>query len=340
MGEAMIQVLPVSPADLPLLERAQATYDIARSGGEARYHYFNGSYLQEQEEWAQARVAFKRARELDPEFPSVYYKLGELRERLGDPDGAEYFFDEALRRQPGMVSAALGKVRVLMQTRRQQEAGELIRRTQEAHPEHLAATLYLTRFLRSTGMMDAALKQFASSLPTFVDSAAFHWEYGQLLWQQRRETEAAPHLEFAAQDELFDRNQRAEAYLNLAQLKLSANDAVGALAYVEACRALVPMHLDALLLGAGLQLRQTEYQAAEQYLTALLSLPPAARFTDEDILAYLPQPEGGRLLADIYQVRNQTDAAKRVLELTLEILTQQDRTQEIPALQERIRQIP
>lgn len=339
MAEAMIQVVPLAPADLPLLADAQLAYDVTKSSGQARYHYFNGSYLQEQREWQQARTAFELARELDPQFPSVYFKLDEVQEAVGDPDGAEFFFDEALRRQPEMISAALGKVRVLMRTNRFDQAGEMIRQIWQAHPQHLSANLYLTRFLRTIGEMDAALALFAERLPAFQNEPAYRWEYGMLLRQQGRSAAALPHLQFTAQSTSFDRGHRAEAFLSLAHIRLEADEADDAIGFIDQCLALDPMHLDALLQGANILLSQADPVAAKRYLADILLLPAEARFSDHDILINLPQPAGGLLLAEIYVSQGSPEVGDRVLELAIQLLSQQGKTRAIHPLEERRQQI-
>ncbi len=344
MAEAMIQVIPEDPADLPQLIATQKDYDIAMAGGEARYHYFNGLYLEQQGEFAQAETAFNTALQLDPTFASTHFKLGTLAERQGDASRARNYYQAALRYQSNMISARLALARLLMQDRDFAAAGTLIRETYEANPGHLMACLFLTRFLLSTGETTAALATFAQNLSTFADSAQFQLEYGEALWRLGQidaakvrliaATAAAPaDLKVGAAAPL--QAIQATAHYNLALISRAENQLPHSLESIEHCLALSPTHLDALLLAAELAIKTNNPAQALTRLTTLVSLPDEETFYPQDILDNLPLPTGPFLLVEAYLAAGKPTHAAQIIELAIPRLTQNGFSEEATRLRNR-----
>lgn len=330
MAEAMIQVLPASADDLAALSRAQKDYDIAKAGGEARYHYFNGIYLEEQGEFQQAFVAYESSRKLDPTFASVYFKLGGWWERQSDPARAFELYQTALLHQPTMISARLAQAKLLVQHQQFSAAGELIQAVHAENPRHLLATLYLARFHLAVDDFPAALATFRAGLAHFAESPEFHYEYGETLWRTDQIKAAEKHFEIASSSTpaglalgstraLLE--TRAAAFHRLALIALDRSETVAAQNHLEQCLIASPRHLDALLLAADLALRSADHATAEAHLFTLLSLPEQARFSDEDILANLPQPAGRLALAQAYTQRGNPDQAQHVINLANRLMT-------------------
>ena len=326
MAEAMIQVIPEDPTDLPQLIATQKNYDIAMAGGEARYHYFNGLYLEQQGEFAQAATAFITALQLDPTFASTHFKLGTLAERQGDVSRARDYYQTALHYQSNMISARLALARLLMQDRDFAEAGKIIRETYQANPGHLMACLFLTRFLLSTGETDAALAAFAQNLSTFADSAQFQLEYGEALWRLGQIDAAKARLTAAATIVPADlkvgsaaslKAIQATAYYDLALIQRDETQLAQALESIEHCLTLSPTHLDALLLATELAINTNDHAQALTRLTTLVSLPDDETFYPQDILDNLPLPTGPVLLVDAYLAAQKPAQALQIIDLAI-----------------------
>jgi archaemetzincin len=87
--------------------RAAAAYATAaeRDPGNAHYHNDHGVALLALGERAAAARAFQRAIQLQPAFPHAYYNLGIVCRERGDARTADYFFDEAVKRDDDARSA-------------------------------------------------------------------------------------------------------------------------------------------------------------------------------------------------------------------------------------------
>jgi len=312
MAEAMIQVLPSSPSDLPRLATAQKNYDIAQAGGESRFHYFNGIYLEQQGEYAQALTAYQSALKLDPSFASTHYKLGTLWERRGEFQRAFDLYESALELKPEMISARLAIAKLLMQQHRFTAAGKIIQSVHAENPHHLLATLYLARFHLATGARFTALETFATNLPRFADVPQFHLEYGEALWQAGQNSTAKQQLEAATSFQPVQLEVGATAALQT--VRASAHYLIALIHQDEAapsrarnslndCLRASPFHLNALLLAANLAIHADDDAAALTHLKTLISLPENATFSDEDILANLPLPAGAHLLSAAHQAQ-------------------------------------
>lgn len=310
MGEAMIQVVPKHPEDLPRLREAQLAYDVAQSGGEARYHYFNGIYLEQQGEFAQAFAAYSTALELDPSFASTHYKLGTLWEQRGESQRAFSYYESALQIQPKLISARLAIAKLLMQQRRFANAQEIIQSVHNENPQHLLATLYLARFHLATGDGLAALTLFETNLSRFADAPQFRLEFGEALWHAGKIAAAKKQLTAATsvRPTSLDvgataalQTIRASAYYMVALIHRDEGNLHYARQSLTDCLNAAPFHLDALLLAANLAIQADDEAVALTYLQTLISLPKDATFSDEDILANLPRPAGARLLDEARQ---------------------------------------
>lgn len=324
MAEAMIQVVPEDPGDLPRLVAAQKRYDIAMAGGEARYHYFNGLYLERQGELAQAAVAFREALKLDATFASAYYKLGALAEQTSDLLSARTLYKDALRHQPEMVSARLSLARLLMMESRFDEAGALIKRTFADNPRHLLACLYLARHLLAVGAPGRALAVFEENDATFSDSAQFQLEYGETLWRTGRLDEAkkrltaatvlpAPRVETGTNGAL--KETRATAHYTLAVIYYEEGRFQEAAQALDRCLVYSADDFDALLLSSDVLLRIQDESRALARLTSLVSLLDGNVFYGEDILDKLPLPSGPFALVNAYRAAGNPAHAEKAIVL-------------------------
>ncbi len=139
MAEAMIQVIPDQAEDLPEIKEAQQTYDFRKAGGEARFHYYSGIYLEQQREIDRAIKSYLTTIKLDPTFASAYYKLGNLYEAERDLQQAEALYKEALAYQPDLIPARLAVAKLMMQSQRIRQAGFILKEVYAENPTHLQA---------------------------------------------------------------------------------------------------------------------------------------------------------------------------------------------------------
>lgn len=343
MAEAMIQVIPDDPRDLPRLVEAQKNYDIAMAGGEARYHYFNGLYLEQQGERDPAATAFREALKLDPTFGSAHYQLGTLAEQRGDYVSARAHYERALRHQPEMVSARLAVARLLMGEKRLARAGELIRQTFAENPDHLLACLYLTRHLLSVGDDDGALAVFAGNRDRFSRSARFHLEYGEALWRTGRRADARNHLRTAtvvppARVDLESSGAatetRASAHYLLAVIDCEEGRFQEAARALDRCLSEAPGDFDALLLSAEVFLRLDDRPNAVARLTSLVSVLKAEVFYGEDLVGRLPYPAGPVVLTEAYLAAGKATHAAQTIDLCLPRLLHDGHSTEAGRLRE------
>ncbi|MDA1066490.1 MAG: tetratricopeptide repeat protein [Verrucomicrobia bacterium] len=330
MAEAMIQVLPVDPADLSKLQDAQKEYDFKLAGGEARFHYFSGIYLEQQNEFERAITSFKSALTLDPTFASAYFQIGAILEKLGNPAQAEDLYEEALAYQPDLISARLAVAKLMMQKNQIRQAGFILEDVYANNPEHLLACIYLARYYMARGEIDSALKTFQEGDKYFKDAPQFHLEYGQTLLSKDRQK--AEQRLIQATDAIPDKPDlgsikplkkiHSEAFYQLALLyeeDAKWPDVENAL---DQCLQNDPDHLDALLKSAATAIRSNDTTKAFNRLLTLVDKPEKETFSREDIVANLPLPVGAKLLAEAYQKSGQKQNA--VDSLTFSIKKLQD----------------
>ncbi|GAB5559670.1 MAG: hypothetical protein SynsKO_13170 [Synoicihabitans sp.] len=338
MAEAMIQVIPEKTDDLALLQKAQVDYDIAQAGGEARYHYFNGAYLEQQKEWRQAAAAYERALRLDPTFASARFKLGVITEQAGDLTAAEFHYQKALVLQPELIPARLALAKLRFRRGDSESARAIFISVQNENPTHLDALLALTRFYQAVGNFNAALALLRSGETNFETSPQFQLEFAETLWGRSRTDAALRRFEKAAQiaeesshgSEIF----RA-ALLRMAEIYENRGDFIQANQAITEALTLPTDKLDALLLATNISLQLEDDQEALNYLKNLVDRPAATTFAPLDILANLSTPNGSVLLVDAYLQSGNLEDARTVIDHALPMLI--ERGLKAPAAQIRER---
>jgi tetratricopeptide (TPR) repeat protein/mono/diheme cytochrome c family protein len=328
MAEAMIQVMPIDPADLPKLQTAQKDYDFKLAGGEARFHYFSAIYLEQQNEFERAMTAYQNALRLDPGFASAYYRMGALFEQQGNIQQAEALYEEALAYQPDLISARLAVAKLMMQRNQIRSAGFILEEVYSNNPDHLSACLYLARYHLARGETAAAIKIFEEGESNFSESPQFHLDYGLALLTTDREaaqqrfilaTNTVP--EHPAQGALQPINwQHAEAHYQLALIFEEDGDEKAAAASLDACLRQNADHLDALLKSANYALRNDDRDKARNRLYALINRPAKDTFSYYDILGNLELPSGASVLADAYQAIGSEAIAADALAYAIQLL--------------------
>ncbi|MCB1124468.1 MAG: tetratricopeptide repeat protein, partial [Verrucomicrobiae bacterium] len=329
MAEAMIQVMPVDPNDLETLKLAQKSYDVELAGGEARFHYFSGIYLERQNETARAAEAYKRALTIDPTFASAYVKLAELAESQGNFDQAEALYEEAVAYQPHLIPARLGIAKVMMQKSQLRQAGFILEDVYSENPENLQACLFLARYHLTRRETEEALKIYAEGEDRFRGSSSFHFDYGMaLLGTDAAKAEKQFLLAVEDPPEMLDsgsvkplRRIQSEAAYQLARLCLDQNRIEDGKKYLDFSLNRNPDHLDALLSRANLLLKSGNSKEALLDLITLVDRPENQSFSPRDILANLPFPKSVSTLLKAYQQSGKVKEADNAAKLALEMAT-------------------
>ena len=122
-------------------------------------------------ELSAAESAFRTAIELDPQ-PHVLANLGNLYRQLGDPSSALEAYDQALKRQPGNVAAAVNRGRALMDLGRLDAAADAFSSVLDQKPEHINARIGLAQVLQQQGYQEPAMELFQSVLAVQPENAA------------------------------------------------------------------------------------------------------------------------------------------------------------------------
>lgn len=347
MAEAMIQVIPVNPGDLPKLVEAQKAYDFQLAGGEARFHYFSGLYLEQQNETERAIASFQSAIRLDPAFASAYFQLGEILERRGDLSQAEELYEEALAYQPDLISARLGKAKLLIRNQQLRQAGFILEEVYSESPDHFQACLYLARYYITRGETEAAIRIFRDGEKYFGDSPQFHLEYGQALLESDR-VAAEARLKKAGKTIPEQpapgsmapiKKIHSEAFFQLALLYAQDGNVAAASQALDQCLIHNPDHLDALLKSANYAIRNKDNQRALDRLSALVDRPSKDTFTYQDILDNLDLPVGALLLADAYTTAGKKGVALDSIDYAASLLSQRNEKEVAQLLTEKKRKL-
>ncbi|HEY8377296.1 MAG TPA: tetratricopeptide repeat protein [Nannocystis sp.] len=107
--------------------------------------------------FVEAREAYDRALDLDPDFAAAYTNLGALLAAVGDLDGARDHFDQALRCDPGQCEAQANLAALALRTGDPETAIAGYRQLLRAAPDSLEGHYGLARALLAVGGKTQAL---------------------------------------------------------------------------------------------------------------------------------------------------------------------------------------
>jgi len=160
-GQALFDfgVSSLSETVAPLLREASRAEDA--SGLDAQAWYAWGCDLEDGAP-AQARRAYARALQLDPEHGGAHLNLGRLLHEGGDAPGAEAHYRAALAAQPGDATAWFNLGVALEDQGRPDEALLCYARCLEAAPGHADAHFNAARILEAMGRRAEALRHLAA----------------------------------------------------------------------------------------------------------------------------------------------------------------------------------
>jgi protein O-GlcNAc transferase len=139
---------------------------------------------------AQAEQLYRRALQLDPGDPDVWFRLGEVYQSLARRADAEASYRQTLRLEPGHVGAHNNLGIVLMEQGRLDEAADRYRHALILRPDYAEAHNNLGIARMDRGELEAALTHYEQALRLKPDYPEAYNNRGNALARQRRWPEA------------------------------------------------------------------------------------------------------------------------------------------------------
>ncbi len=156
----------------------------------ARAHNGLGQVLYREGRSAEAREAYERALELEPDFYHAQFNLGLLLADLGETDAALECYARAARLQPSLAQPHYEGAAVLAHRGRREEAIDELRLVLRLEPDHPEAHNDLGNALAEEGQPAEGLEHLRRALALRPDFALAHYNLGTLLQAQGRLDEA------------------------------------------------------------------------------------------------------------------------------------------------------
>lgn len=186
------------------------------------YHLLGGFHLAVNE-FEQARAAFERALEVDPDDVSATLHLARLDVKQGNPAAAEARFRKLLTRLPGNLTALTALADLAEKSGAISEGVELLEQARTANPEAPQPLLTLGRYYQRTGELEKARERAEQAVRVAPGNPQAHLLLGTTLLKEQRYSEAIISLERAI--ELDPRVGMAHLYLGQAQIASGQADA-------------------------------------------------------------------------------------------------------------------
>jgi arylsulfatase A-like enzyme/Tfp pilus assembly protein PilF len=214
----------------------------------------------------------------DPEMYLVPFLLGESALRQNDAAAAVEPLQRALKLNPQFDQAMTALARAYLQLGRTTEAEQWLDSALKVNPQNFRAWYQLAFTRWRAQDLCGASEAFAKALAIQPGFALAERDWGMLLFQQKRYTEALPHLAAAISRELADKQTLNTAGIAANQLGKTAQ----AVAYYQQALRLDPDYAEAHL-NLGLALRKLgrdaeskrEYKDACRLEQKFCSLVPA-----------------------------------------------------------------
>ncbi len=148
------------------------------------------------EAFERAKVAARKALELDADLADAHAVLAHATMLTGDDKGAEPEFKRALELDPNSVTALHWYSHLLIKQKRWDESLALSKRLLELDPMGYW-NVHLGEHYRAKGERALALEQFRRAVALDANLPNAQWELGRFLLEEGRVAEALPHLEIA-----------------------------------------------------------------------------------------------------------------------------------------------
>lgn len=144
---------------------------------------------------ADAAAAFAEAAKLHPRDPKPHFYAGTLLEKQKDYAGAERELQQALALDPSNADTVAVLANLYMETRRLDQAEAMIRKYLEFEPRNATAHLQLGRVLAAEGKGDAAAAEYQAAQQIAPQDPGVHREMAQMYYNAGKFKEAAAEFE-------------------------------------------------------------------------------------------------------------------------------------------------
>lgn len=181
---------------------------IARERGETLNEKFaQAVQLAASQQFDEAETLLKELLEEAPTVPEIHVNLGYLYAQKKDWAKAEASYLKTLELRSGHPAATSGLAGVYMDTGRDAEAHELVRRVLRENPENATAQFNLAIFLMNNDEPAEAITALEAALAADDTLAEAHFHLGALLVGEGKIPEALQHLEtYLSMDPTVEQN--------------------------------------------------------------------------------------------------------------------------------------
>jgi cytochrome c-type biogenesis protein CcmH/NrfG len=180
---------------------------------------------------AEARQAWQRCLELDPERPDACLGLAVLAIRRQDDELAERLLRRALRIDPTLHQAASRLADLLFRDGRMEAAREVLESFLAEVPESGRSLIQLGQIHLQLGELAEAESAFRSAVRLLPDASEAHFGLGTVLVRLRRPDEARKHLEQARQLKSEASRPKADVTAEAMDLTMTRANCAGAYYY-------------------------------------------------------------------------------------------------------------
>ena len=229
-----------------------------------------GLALAERGQVEQAVVHFKRALEIERDYPDAHNNLGLALADRGQLDEAIYHFREALKADPNYFSAHNNLGNALVDRGQLREAITHYQRALEIRPDYAQAHNNLGLALADSGQVEEAMAHFRKAVELQPNYIKAHSNLGRILARRGQVDEAAAHYRKVLEIE----PSHADAHNNLGSILARLGQVDKAIIHFRKAVLAAPKHADAYNnLGVALAGRKQLDEAIVQFQKALAIRP-------------------------------------------------------------------
>lgn len=266
------------------------THAVALNPSSARLQYSLGTSLYAAGRMAESESALMHAIELDPALTNAYLALGVVDHDLGKRKEALLLWQDALRRDPGSVTAMDWIAKARMESGQYTAAAELLRNA----PDDEELDLDLIVAESKAGMFDEAIAHGTNNLRLHPDWLRLYTAVATVYVQRNRFEEASNLLKTAIT------TNRGNAPLEMLYLRVLVlkGDAGEASPLAKEILSKQPDDFDALYLNGLLEREQGDYESATKHLRSAIPLNPTnydVRYNLGFALAKLKKPDEAKI---------------------------------------------
>ena len=218
--------------------------------------------------------------EVDPEDPQARTDLGAVYFAVGNHDGAEGQFKEALRLRPDYPPTLLGQANLYLRAGQEDDAIPLLQRAAKAAPKAFEPRFLLGSAYNRLGRYQEALAELQSALRLGANEPEVFYHlaraYGGLDRPEDRREALARFGELSRKVKAdTDAQRRAMRLVSQAKILVDSGDLRGARAALEQAREAFPADDRILYRLAGLNYDLGSYDLARNYAEEAVSLAPS-----------------------------------------------------------------